>query len=455
MRRALLVLLIFSLFASCSPVQPAERLTVITHPDGPLYAGDQVSFEILPPEAEANKTGSVSVTFQGRELGEADIAPYGLGARSEAVLWWVWDTRNLKPGKYNLTFTLLPDSITETDTFRLYSADQIPQPEPAATWVTTTSACCIFHYISGTAAERDISSLSMVADEESAIVSEQIGSTLNTPIDVVFMSRVIGQGGFTSDSVYVSYLDDNYIGNDMAILFHHEFVHYYDAIRGGVFRPSIFQEGLAVYLSGGHFKLEPLIPRAAAMVDLGWYIPLTNLANDFYNQQHDTGYLEAAGLVEYLVETYGWDAFNEFYRDIPNPENGQTTAMVIDTALHKYFNISFTDLESKYISFLQAQTIQETVRTDLELTVSFYDTARRYQQMLDPSAYYLTAWLPNGSEMRQRGIVADFLRRPRNWDNQVIEVFLIHAHSQFFGGDYPGAENTLKLTNLLMDEIAH
>ena len=455
MRRFILVLLIIFLFAACSPVQPAEQLAVITHPDGPLYVGDQVSFEVMPSKAEANKAGSVRVTLKGRELGEADIAPYGLGGRSEAILWWVWDTRNLKPGNYNLTFTLLPDRITETDTFRLYSADQIPQPEPGATWITTTSTCCVFHYISGTAAERDISSLSKVADEESAIVSEQMGSTLNKPIDVVFMSRVIGQGGFSSDSVYVSYLDDYYIGNDMAILFHHEFVHYYDAIRGGVFRPSIFQEGLAVYLSGGHFKLEPLIPRAAAMVDLGWYIPLTNLANDFYNQQHDKGYLEAAGLVEYLVETYGWDAFNEFYRDIPNPENGQTTTKVIDTALQKHFNISFTDLESKYIGFLREQTVQEIVRTDLDVTVSFYDTARRYQQMLDPSTYYLTAWLPNGSEMRQRGIVADFLRRPGNWDNQMIETLLIRAHSQYFGGNYPGAENTLKLTNFLMDVIAY
>ena len=453
MRRVQLVLLIFILLASCSPVQRPDQLTVITHPDGPLFVGDQVSFEILPPELDGNQTGSVSVTFEGQELGRTDFASSGLGGRNKATLWWVWDTRKLKPGDYDLTFTSLPDNFTQTDSIRLHSADQIPQPEPGAIWVATATKCCIFHYINGTAAERDISNLGMLADEESALVSEQIGSTLSKPIDVVLMSRVIGHGGFTSDSVYVSYLDDNYIGNDMAILFHHEFVHYYDSDRGGIYRPSMIQEGLAVYLTGGHFKLEPLIPRAAAMVDLGWYIPLTILVNDFYNQQHDTGYLEAGALVEYLVETYGWDAFKEFYRTIPMPENGQTTDKVIGIALQEHFNISFSDLENNYAGFLRKQTVEATVRTDLQVTVSYFDTARRYQQLLDPSAYYLTAWLPNGSDMRQRGIVADFLRRPGTWENRVIEALLIRAHSQYLRADYPGAEKTLKFTNFLMNMI--
>ncbi len=83
----------------------------------------------------------------------------------------------------------------------------------------------------------------------------------------------------------------------------------------------MLEEGLAVYLTGGHFKPEPLGPRAAALLDLGWYISLSNVANDFYNQQHDIAYLEAGSLVKYLVETYGWSAFNQFYRTIPEPNN--------------------------------------------------------------------------------------------------------------------------------------
>jgi len=454
MRRASLLVLIFLLLAACSPAQPGRQITVITHPDGPLYVGDQVSFEILSPQGEQGGSGSVSVTFDGRKLGQAGFAPYGIGGRSQATLWWAWDTHNLKPGSYSLTFTLMPGNVTETESFRLHPADQVPLPEPGAGWTSTTTVCCVLHYITGTAAARDIASISQVVDEESAAVSAQIGSKLKGRIDVVFMSRVIGQGGFTSDSVYVSYLDDNYIGNDTAILFHHEFVHYYDAQQGGVYLPSIFQEGLAVYLSGGHFKPEPLLPRAAAMLDMGLYIPLMTLANDFYNQQHDTGYLEAGSLVEYMVETYGWGGFNDFYRNIPQPDSGQTTAMVLDAALHDHFGISFAELEKAFLAFLHSEKYTQAELTDLQVTVSFYDTVRRYQQTLDPSAYFLTAWLPNGLDMRQRGIVADFLRRPRNWDNQGIETLLIRAHDQYFGTDYSAAEATLKLTNLILHVIA-
>ena len=31
--------------------------------------------------------------------------------RNQATLWWVWDTSGLKPGRYALTFTRLPEQI--------------------------------------------------------------------------------------------------------------------------------------------------------------------------------------------------------------------------------------------------------------------------------------------------------------------------------------------------------
>jgi hypothetical protein len=448
----LTLLLIFLLLASCAPVRPAEQITVIPHPDGPLYIGDQVSFEVLAPTMTGDKTGSVEVAFDGQELGSAGFAPYGIGARSQATLWWVWDTRDLKPGSYTLTFTRLPENTTWAETFSLHPAGQVPSPEPGAHWVSTTTVCCNLYYITGTAAERDIATLGREADEQSAAVSAQMGTSLSGRIDIVFMSRVVGHGGFTAGSIYVSYLDDNYIGNDMSILFHHEFVHYYDNALGGVYLPAMLQEGLAVYLTGGHFKPEPLGPRAAALLDLGWYIPLTTIADDFYNQQHDIGYLEAGSLVQYLVETYGWSAFNEFYRNIPAPDN-QTISAAMDTALHDHFGISFADLETGYLAYLHSQTVPEAVRTDLQMTVTFFNTVRRYQEALDPSAYYLTAWLPDGSVMLQRGIVADFLRHPEGWENRLLESLLIRSQKELFSGDYIRAERTLKWTNWIMDGI--
>lgn len=442
-------LLIILLVTSCAPAQPGPYIDVITHPDGPLFVGDHVSFEVLTPTSSKTQYSTVEVKFNGETLGDAGFAPFGIGGRNEAALWWVWDTSNLKPGHYTLTFTSSPDQSTWDETVSLHPASQVPPPEPQAHWASTTTTCCIIHYITGTAAARDIASIGQEADKQSAAVAAQIGTSLNTRIDVTIMPRVIGQGGFTTSSVYVSYLDRNYIGNEMPILFHHEFVHYYDAIAGGTYRPSIFEEGLAVYLTGGHFKPEPLGPRATALLDLGWYIPLTTVADDFYNQQHDISYLEAATLVKYLVETYGWGGFNAFYRNIPAPK-GQKDSAVIDTALRQHFNISFADLETAYIASLRAQSFTADERTDLRLTVEFFDTVRQYQKSFDPSAYFLTAWLPDGSVMRQRGIVADLLRHPDGLDNRLLESLLIRAEHELFSGDYSAAERTLKWTNWIL-----
>ena len=282
-------------------------------------------------------------------------------------------------------------------------------------------------------------------------MAKQIGIALNKPIDVTLMSRVVGQGGFTAGSVYLSYLDGNYTSDDMPILFHHEFVHYYDAKEGGKYHPPFFEEGLAVYLTGGHFKPEPLVARAAALLTLGKYIPLTSVANDFYNQQHDISYLEASTLVKYMLDTYGWEAFNTFYRDISAPANGQSDSDVIDAALRAHFKLSFADLETAYLVYLRRQPFTEQQRADLQVTVEFFDTARRYQAALDPSASFLYAWLPDASVMRQRNIVADLLRHPGGWENLLGESLLERAHAEWFSSDYTGAERTLQWMNRLLN----
>ena len=404
------------------------------------------------PASKGDETGSIEVTFAGHVLGSARFAPYGIGGRNQATLWWVWNTDDLKPGNHNLTFTRLPENITWTETFSLHPVSLVPSPEPNAHWVSTVTVCCSLFYITGTAAERDIATLSQEADEQSAAVSTQIGFSLNERMDIIIMSRLVGHGGFTRNSIYISYLDDNYIGNDMSILFHHEFVHYYDGLLGGGYLPIMLQEGLAVYLTGGHFKPELLEPRAAALLNLGWYIPLSTIADNFYEQQHDIGYLEAGALVQYLVETYGWGAFNEFYRTIPAPEN-KTDSTVMDTAFREELGISFAELETAFLASLRSKYVTEDVRTDLLLTITFYNTVRRYQEVLDPSAYFLTAWLPDSSVMRQRGIVADFLRHPGGWDNQLVESLLIGSQRELFSGDYKSAERPLILANWILNVI--
>ena len=132
-------------------------------------------------------------------------------------------------------------------------------------------------------------------------------------------------------------------------------------------------------------------------------------------------------------------------------EGDASPAAAIDAALKKHFSLSLDQLESQWIAFLRQQTFTPEQREDLRLTVLFYNTVRRYQQVYDPSAYFATAWLLDGAQMRQRGIVADYLRRPRALENLLFEAILIQAEQKLSAGEYAPAENLLNTINLALD----
>jgi hypothetical protein len=448
------ILLALVLLAACTPDRQPAHPTVITHPDGPLYVGDQVSFEVLPGAIEVNGK-SVQISEGDQPLGSAGFGAFGVGGRNEAVFWWTWDTRDLKPGRHILTFTTLPTGPSWTETYVLHPASEVPSPEPDAHWTSTTSACCTIYYVTGTDAARDIDTLKQTADAQAADVEQRFGADFNAPVNITFLPRTLGHGGFASDSIYVSYLDMNYAGSTTSQVLHHEMVHLLDGQLSGGFKPTMLIEGLAVYLSGGHFKKEPILPRAAALFDFGWYVPLRTLTDDFYPQQHEVGYLEAAALVQYLVDKYGWSAFDNFYRNMQSPAEGERQSDVMNTALKENFNISFDELETEFIAALKAQTVTTDHRDDLRLTVRFYNTVRRYQQGLDPSAYFMTAWLPDGKTMRDRSIVADYLRHPTGPENRLLEPMLVRADKELRAGEYEQVSKTLDWIERILSVTRH
>jgi hypothetical protein len=433
--------------------------TVLLHPDGGLYAGDQVSVEVIVPQQDETRDSSNQVLVNGPDgsrLGTARFGPYGLGQRLEAMLLWAWDTRGLSAGDYPLTFTLEPGGQVWTETVTLLPQEALPWPEPQAHWATAHSRCCTLFYITGTAAERDMGDFLRQADDQARDAVQRMGIEFTAPITITLLSRVLGHGGFASQEINITYLDRNYAGTDFELVLHHEMIHILDGRLGGEYRPSLFVEGLAVYQSGGHFKPEPLMPRAAALLDteigLGWYIPLAKLADNFYLSQHEIGYLEGAALIEYMVNTWGWEAFSSFYRDIhPAEDNSQATA--IDTALQRHFQLKFTELEAEFMDALRRIPVTTVLRDDLRMTVEFFDTARRYQQIFDPSAYFATAWLVDAGAMRSRGIVADYLRHPAGAENQALEVMLSNAFVDLRQGQYVQVDQMLSAVNAVLDAV--
>ncbi len=445
--------------------QDGISYTVILHPDGGVYAGDLVSFEIVAPQGKDVQGRSIEIQIdppQGEKLPETKFGGFGIANRTEATLTWAWNTQGLPAGDHVLSFSILPDGTTWTETIVLQPQGQVPSPEPEAHWATAKSDCCVLHFITGTEAERDLPTLLKEADEQASQATSRLGIDFNEPITVTLLPRVLGQGGFANQEISISYLDRNYAASLFSQVLQHEMVHILDGRLGGELRPIMLVEGLAVYITGGHYKPEePLLPRAAALLELpappnatgpGWYIPLRTLADNFYPSQHEIGYLEAAALIEYMVKTWGWEDFSKFYRDI-HPEPSKSQAKSIDQALQKHFQITFEELDQDFLQTLQSQEVPRQVLEDVRLTVTFYNTVRRYQQLLDLSAYFQTAWLLDNVQMRQRGIVADYLRHPTAPVNVALETLLISAESYLQQGKYEDAGKILIAVNNELDEV--
>ncbi len=445
----------FTPTATPTPAGPA--FTVLFHPDDFLYVGDQVSFEVIAPPGMDVKGANARVNVDppdGNSLGPVEFGGWGIAGRQEAAMMWAWDTKALQPGEHSLEFEVQPGGYTWTEQVTLLPSSAMPADQAEAQWVTTQTHCCAVHYISITASERDLPALSSSIDAQAQDAISKMSANFTEPITITILPRLLGHGGFTSTEISVSYLDRNYASNEWALVVHHEMIHAIDGHLGGDFRPTIFVEGLAVYLTGGHYKPEPLMPRAAALLPghLGMYIPMQTLADNFYGSQHEIGYLEAASLIEYMVNTYGWQAFSTFYRDIHNRQ-GESQSDSINAALQAHFAINFPQLEENFLAALKNEPDTSSWVDDVRFTVTYYDSMRRYQQLLDPSAYFATAWLLDNKTMRERHIVADYLRHPHTPTNLALETLFITAHKQSTILDYASASQTLAEINSVMDDI--
>ncbi|MBI5714899.1 MAG: hypothetical protein HZC38_15985, partial [Chloroflexi bacterium] len=167
---------------------------------------------------------------------------------------------------------------------------------------------------------------------------------------------------------------------------------------------------------------------------------------NFYPAQHELGYLESAGFIEYLINTYGWEKFLTLLGAFQQTRN---ESAMLDAGLRFTYNKKLSEIESDYLAYLKTQTDPRWTR-DIENTIRYYDTVRLYQKKFDPSAYYLTAWIPDIDRAVRDGITADYQRHPRTSRHIAIETMLIEADRGIDSGDYNLAEQYLNvLTKVL------
>lgn len=438
------------------------------HPDGvSTYSGDLVSFEVYAhhgrdwatiPVPDVDVEVWLGAPGEGALIAQDRIAFYG-ARDAKAWMEWAWDTAGLEgPQLLNVVLDPRdeirigdenPENNVITRTVWLLPREDLAEIWAKADWLETSSECCVFHYISGTAAERDIEVVMEAADRATAYAGMRLGESPDDfKLTLFLIDRVLGHGGFADGALIISYLDRNYAGGDLALVLRHEATHVLDR-RFAAVRNTLLAEGLAVYVSGGHYREEPLDERVAALLALDRYIPLTELADEFYPSQHEIGYLEAAGFVSYLIDRFGWESFKAAYADIRPNEHGQ--AAMLDSALQDSFDLTLLQVESDWLVALESLPKPVAQMENLRLTIDFYDTLRRYQQEWDPSAYFREAWLPPLEEAERLGVTADFVRHPSTLVNVALETMLSAAETYIEEGDYEEAENLLSVTGMVLD----
>lgn len=421
------------------------------YPAGPIYAGDQVTFQLAVsvPDGVRPEWVVVDVLINGEEFTRQTLNSSNLGRETLLLLPRAWDTAQYQ-GRNTITFTADPTDEVQigdenpnnnslTVEINVLAPNTLAEVSQTQEWITRETDFARVHVASGTAAHRDIEQLLTLTDESIQKASIALQEAPRRIYDVYFIEKIIGQGGYAGGSMVVSYSDRNYSGGRIEEVLVHETIHLLDQQIATSGRLTFLAEGLAVWGSGGHYKPEDLNGRAAALVATGFYIPLPQIIDNFYPVQHEIGYLEAGAFVQYLVETYGWEKFRELYSSYKNAPDGQDAAQ-LDQFLQQIYGKSLVQIEQDWLTKLGEMTLDKNIVADLTGTIRYYNIMRRYQATHDPTAYFLEAWLPRPNLLRDTGTTAELTRRPELPINLVLEVMLTEAEILLRSGNFRQAE---------------
>jgi len=310
------------------------------------------------------------------------------------------------------------------------------------------------HYLMGSAAERDLSEVVMEASQAYSDVVAVIGVP-SDPVEIYLLDRVIGQGGYASGAwAAISYADRRFSPVTLGSVLRHELTHHVQAKLGCDGAASLIQEGLAVHVSGGHYRKEPIHSRAAALVGGEYYIPLLRLVEDFYTYQHEVSYMEAASLVGYIVESSGWSGIEELCRAMTASEAEDALGR-FESGLEAVGFGTLAALEAAWLDWLSEVPTTPADRYAFEIEVRLMDTMRGYQRMYDPGAHFLIGILLDPEEGARRDIVADFARRPIDPQAIALELLLAGAQDAVLRRDYVSARTLVDLVQAALKAPAN
>jgi hypothetical protein len=430
-----------------------EDFKVEFFPVAPYHVGDKISVRVTYTGTGDIEGKEINIALSDQPetlLATENFSRYD----NQAEFYWILDTDSFQPGYIQFRFEIPEVNRSWQEGINLLP----PKIGESQGWAFVETNWGQIYFVEGTDAARDITQIQ-------EIVEETIDETLNQffpdgipqenplkdDINLVLVPAIIGHGGFATDMAVVTYTDRNWVGSSFETIIHHELVHVLDRkLNNDGPRPSILSEGIAVYLSGGHYRDGDPLLRASALVSLGKYIPLETLADDFYNAQHEIAYMEGAALVAYLVEMWGWEDFLDFYFTLE--EEGSDSA-TISSALENKTGMDLNQLENAFITYLDTLDPENAVISDVHLTIEVYDMIRRYQTALIPSAHFRTAWWPPIDRVLEMGITGDYDQREKAPLNILIENQLLDIQQAFSTQDYQRIEEHLDTIDAYLDII--
>ena len=433
----------------------SEDFSLEFFPVSPYHVGDHLSLRVTYTGEQDINEHEISISLADQPGQVVDATRFSRYS-TQATFFWFLDTREHQPGF--LKFLLeVPEMNLAWET----GVNLLPNPggEPR-TWAEVRANCCIVHYITGTDAEEDIAQIQEILEDQTSEALAQFESQIaqneppmddqlmNEPLVLALIPSVIGQGGFATDIAVITYSDRNWTGTDFSNIIHHEVVHVLDRKLNDGPRPSLFAEGLAVYFAGGHYRDGDTLQRAAALLAIGRYIPITDFVDDFYAAQHEISYLEAGGLVAYLSTIWGGERFLDFYFNLPEATSDSES---ISQALEAQYGMTLEELEADYIEFLRMIQPEPEVQDNVRLTIKAYDTMRLYQQLRIPSAYFRNAWWPAVDRALELDIVGDYAPREKTPVDVFIENLFLELYRALDSGDIQSAEETLAKIHDFLD----
>lgn len=402
-------------------------VVVNAYPGPKHYEGDVLSFEI---QGILETSDSVQMSLDGQDptVVQGEWLFHGT-----LLLPLAFETAN-EVGSHQLTFSL--GGVAADYSFDVLPSEQRPANEENASWKVTEIDCCVLHYITGTAAARDIDFIAEHFQTAADQLTVRYGATYEPKMQVHIVDRMVGNGGFGGvGQLAISYTDRYYgplAGTEgLETLARHELSH---AARIGLENVGdgidFNYEGLAVYIAGGHYKPEPLAQRGAALYDLGYYVPVGRQI-----QQHELDYLYFAAMLTYIDEAYGKDKPLEFINADENPGDGQPTPL--ETAIQNTFGISLAQFDQDFQDWLESQDPGDQL-DDLRLTVELQDLRRTYQDTYTPASSFLTYNFVEALARPEYLPIA--MREADDPENIAIELIIAAGQKAIIDGDYNAAE---------------